>query len=344
MRVGHYVNQFFAGIGGEEHANVPPAVRDGPVGPGRMLESLLRPEGSVVSTLFCGDNFAGEHRDETAAALRDWLLRICPDAVIAGPAFSAGRYGHACAQVCRVAAETGIPAVTGMHPENPGVLVYRPAYIIPTCGSAVDMKPALIAMQRLAQQLISGEPLGPAEHEGYLPRGIRRPGMRDQIGAERAVAMLVAKIKGTPFRTELPVDAYESVPPAPGIRDLSQATIAIVTTGAIVPRGNPDHLKRCSETRWARYALGNRAVLRPEEFECVHGGFYNQMATDNPNVVLPLDVLRDLERERAFARLVDFYCTTTGNDQRLSDCRRNGAEIGETLRSAQVDGVLLVAT
>jgi len=343
MRVGHYVNQFFAGIGGEEHANVPPAVRDGPVGPGRMLDGLLGP-GSVVSTLFCGDNFAGEHRDETAAAVREWLQHVRPDAVIAGPAFSAGRYGHACAQVCRVAAETGIPAVTGMHPENPGVLVYRPAYIVPTGGSAVDMKPALIAMQRLVRHLISGDALGPAERDGYLPRGIRRPGMRDEIGAERAVAMLVAKITGTPFRTELPVDAYEFVPPAPGIADLSRATIAVVTTGAIVPRGNPDHLKRCSETRWVRYALGNRAVLTPEEFECVHGGFYNQMATDNPNVVLPLDVLRDLERDRAFARLVDFYCTTTGNDQRLSDCRRNGAEIGEMLRSAQVDGVLLVAT
>ena len=30
LRIGHYLNQFFAGIGGEEHANVPPAVRIGP--------------------------------------------------------------------------------------------------------------------------------------------------------------------------------------------------------------------------------------------------------------------------------------------------------------------------
>jgi glycine reductase len=76
----------------------------------------------------------------------------------------------------------------------------------------------------------------------------------------------------------------------------------------------------------------------------VHGGFYNQMASDNPNLVLPLDVVRELEREGAFGRLVDFYCSTTGNDQRLLDCRRNGAEIAAALVTERADGVLLVCT
>ncbi|TMI78150.1 MAG: glycine/betaine/sarcosine/D-proline family reductase selenoprotein B, partial [Bacillati bacterium ANGP1] len=48
--------------------------------------------------------------------------------------------------------------------------------------------------------------------------------------------------------------------------------------------------------------------------------------------------------EGRIGRLVDFYCTTTGNDQRLIDCRRNGEEIAETLWRERVDGVLLVAT
>lgn len=344
MRVGHYLNQFFAGIGGEERAQTPPSVREGAVGPGRLVDALLRPEGEVASTFICGDNFFNEQFEAAAEALRGWLRDVRPDIVVAGPAFAAGRYGRACAEVCRLAAEEGIPAVTGMHPENPGVLIYRQAYVVPTGDSAADMSPALTAMGALARKLVGRVPLGPAEEEGYLPRGVRRPGRRARPGAERAVAMLVARMRGEPFRTELPIDPYEAVPPAPALPDLAQATIAVVTTGAIVPKGNPDHLKRCSETRWVKYGLGNRTVLSPEEFECVHGGFFNVPASENPHVVLPLDALRELEREGRIGRLVDFYCTTTGNDQRLIDCRRNGEEIAETLSRERVDGVLLVAT
>lgn len=344
LRVGHYVNQFFAGIGGEEHANVPPAVRPGPVGPGRLLHSLLGAEGSVVSTLVCGDNFFNEHLADARAAVRAWIEGDRLHVILAGPAFAAGRYGSACAEVCRTAGERRVPAVAGMHPENPGVLIYRHAYIVPTGGSAADMHAALTAMLALGRKLAVGAPPEPAERDGYLPRGIRRPGLRESTGAVRAVDMLVAKLQDRPYRTELPVNAYESVPPAPPVLDLRRARIAAVTTGALVPKGNPDHLRRCSETRWRRYDLGGRAVLSSDAFECVHGGFYNQTASDNPQVILPLDALRALEHEGAFGQLLDFYCTTTGNDQRLADCTRNGAEIGEALRSERVDGVLLVAT
>jgi glycine reductase len=206
------------------------------------------------------------------------------------------------------------------------------------------MKPALDAMVRLARTLGARRPLGPAEEEGYLPRGIRRPGMRAVPGARRAADMLVAKLRGAPFRTELPAEGYEAVAAAPALADLAGATIAVVTTGAIVPKGNPDYLKRCSETRWRRYDLAGRRRLTHNDFECVHGGFYNVPACENPNVVLPLDALRDLEARGTFARLADFYCTTTGNDQRFADCVRNGKEIAELLWQERIDGVLLVAT
>jgi len=344
LRIAHYINQFFAGIGGEEHADTPPAVKDGPVGPGRAIQSALGPHGAVISTMVCGDSYFNEQIDSAAEAVRAWLGAQPPDVAIAGPAFAAGRYGRACVEVCRIAADLGIPAVTGMHPENPGLLMYREAYVVPTAGNAAGMGPALGAIVPLARKLGARLPLGPAEEEGYLPRGIRRPGTRPLPGARRAVDMLVAKLSGKAFRTELPVETYEAVAPAPPVADLPHATIAVVTTGAIVPKGNPDHLKRCSETRWRRYELGGRKRLTPDEFECVHGGFYNVPASENPNVVLPLDALRDLEARGAFARLADFYCTTTGNDQRFADCVRNGKEIAELLWHERIDGVLLVAT
>jgi glycine/betaine/sarcosine/D-proline reductase family selenoprotein B len=344
LRLGHYMNQFFAGVGGEAHANHPPEVREGPLGPGRALQTLLKDDGGVVSTLLCGDNYFNEQIEPARSAVRVWLDEILPDAVLAGPAFAAGRYGSACAEVCRLSEELGIPAVTGLYPENPGLLVYKRAFVIPTGNSATGMVPALTAMLALVKKRAARLPLAPAEMEGYLPRGIRRPGLRERPGAERAVAMLVAKLRGEPFRTEIPVDKYEAVPPAPPIADICQARIAVVTTGGIVPKGNPDRIKRCSETRWRQYDLTGLDALSPENFECVHGGFFNQSACQNPHLVLPLDALRALEREGAFGKLMDFFCSTVGNDQRLADCKRHGTEIAALLRSRQVDGALLVAT
>ncbi len=37
IRVVHYLNQFFGGVGGENKADVGPQVRNGPIGPGRAL-------------------------------------------------------------------------------------------------------------------------------------------------------------------------------------------------------------------------------------------------------------------------------------------------------------------
>ena len=56
MRVVHYLNQFFGGIGGEDQADTELSVRPEAVGPGRLLEQAL-PDGShIVATVICGDN------------------------------------------------------------------------------------------------------------------------------------------------------------------------------------------------------------------------------------------------------------------------------------------------
>jgi betaine reductase len=345
VRAAHYLNQFFGGIGGEEAADAHPQARSGAVGPGRMLETLLAGKGAAVaSTLICGDTFFNEHGDDAEQAVREWLRTSAAELVFAGPAFAAGRYGVACAHVCRLAAEEGIPAVTGVHRENPGRIVYPKAYTVATARTAAGMKPALEAMAALGVRLAAGGELGPAEAEGYLPRGVRRPGYRHKPGAARAVEMLVAKLTGAGFQTEIPVEGYDSVPPAAPISDPAQITIGLVTTGAIVPKGNPDRLRRASETRWARYPLEAWDALDADHYECVHGGFFNMLACENPNLVLPLDALRTLEREGAIGRLADFYCCTTGNDQRLADCARNGREIASALADAGVEAALLVAT
>ena len=113
-RVVHYINQFFAGIGGEEKARVGLSERSGALGPGRILQEALKGKGEVVATLFCGDDYFVENQNEVLDRAMKSVARHKPDLLIAGPAFNAGRYGHACGTLCcSVQGELGIPAVVG---------------------------------------------------------------------------------------------------------------------------------------------------------------------------------------------------------------------------------------
>ena len=125
LRVVHYLNQFFAGIGAEDKADMPPGHREGAVGPGRVLQQTLGDRAEVVATVYCGDNYAGE-KARAIDEILDLVRKYRPDVVIAGPAFSAGRYGLACGEVTLGARERlGVTAVTGMHVDNAATEVYR---------------------------------------------------------------------------------------------------------------------------------------------------------------------------------------------------------------------------
>src|SRR5215467_5931491 len=141
LRVVCYVNQFFGQLGGEDKARVGPQVVDGAVGAARAVQQALGDAGSVVATVICGDNYAAEHAERATAEMVELVAAARPDLLVAGPAFLAGRYGVACGALCAaVQAELKIPAVTGMHAENPGVDLYRrQVYIVQTGSEASRM-------------------------------------------------------------------------------------------------------------------------------------------------------------------------------------------------------------
>ena len=62
-------------------------------------------------------------------------------------------------------------------------------------------------MAKVANKLLAGESVGSADEEGYFPRGIRHQvWLSDGKPAyERMVDMLVKKLNGQPFETELPI-------------------------------------------------------------------------------------------------------------------------------------------
>lgn len=345
IRVVHYLNQFFGGIGAEEHANEPVRVVRGPVGPGRVLVQLLEAEGEVVATMICGDNYFNERQDEALAAVVEALKEARPDVVVAGPAFDAGRYGLACGAVCKAAQGMGIPSVTGMHPENPGVATHgHEAVVVPTGANPAEMKQALAEMCRLALKMASGQELDPAETEGYLARGIRRPGLRPEPGFKRAMDMLVDKLNGRPFKTEVPIRLPDRVEPAPEVPDLETATIALVTTGGLVRKGNPDRQLPSNARRYFRHSVNELQGLSAQDWEAFHSGYFNGIVNTNPNYVLPLCFMRDLEREGAIASVYPWIYALPGVSTPVMYARQLGEGIAGELREDGVDGCILVAT
>ena len=345
LRVVHFVNQFFAGIGGEDQAHVGVSVRDGVVGPGRALQQALGADAQVIATIVCGDNFMSERPDEALAEIGSALSRLRPDALVAGPAFGSGRYGLACAHVCRRAQQQGIPAATAMHPENPGATSFRrEVVILPTGESAVSMQSDLARVARMALRLARKEELGPAELEGHLPQGKRRSHDRGRPGWQRALDMLSAKLAGRPFTTEVPYNAPEQVRPAPPLVDLTRATIAMVTTGGLVRKGNPERQSAANAVRYHRHAVTSLESLTPEEWEAFHAGYFNHIVNKNPNYILPLSFLRELEGKGHIGRVHDQIFALPGVSTPVAASRALGRAIAEELKQSRVDGALLVAT
>ena len=104
MRVVHYLNQFFGGIGGEERADTEPRVHDEPVGPGRLLEQVMGEDAQIVRTIVRGDNYATENMDSLEAFVVEKTKEVQADLFVAGPCFEAAATvwpQRDCALLCR---------------------------------------------------------------------------------------------------------------------------------------------------------------------------------------------------------------------------------------------------
>ena len=344
-RVVHYINQFFANIGGEEMAHVAPELREGFVGPGLAFNQAWKGEAEIVATIVCGDSHFAEHEKEAKAQILAWVKEQKPDLFIAGPAFNAGRYGYACANVAlAVKEELGIPVLTGMYEENPGADLKDKILIVPTANSAAGMRKAAPVMAKLALKLMKGEKLGASCEDGYMPNGVRVNFFEKERGSKRAVDMLLKKLADKPFTTEYPMPSFDRVAPNPAVKDLSHATVALCTSGGIVPKGNPDHIESSSASHYGEYCIKGVEKLTAETYETAHGGYDPVYANDNPNRVLPVDVMREFEREGRIGKLHDYFYTTVGNGTSVANAKKFAAEYAQKLLQAGVNAVIMTST
>ena len=302
IKVVHYINQFFAQIGGEEKADYPAEIRVGEVvGPGLALTQNFKDEAEIIATVICGDSYFNENLEKAKADILAMVKEQAPDVFIAGPAFNAGRYGVACGTIAAaVQEELGIPAVTGMYVENPGADMFKnDVYMISTKNSAAGMRDAVKKLAPLAVKLAKGEKIGSSAEEGYIPNGVR-------------------------------VNFFENrVEPNPAVKDLAHAKIALVTSGGIVPKGNPDHIESSSASHYGEYDITGVTDLTEETYETAHGGYDPVYANEDPDRVLPVDVLRDMEKEGVIGSLHHLFYTTVGNGTSVASAKAFAAEYSQ---------------
>lgn len=350
VRVMHYLNQYFASAGGEDKADVPVASCEGSLGPGKRLQDLLGDSAEIVVTAYCGDDYFAQHTDEALASIvqiaRDSKVKL----VVAGPAFASGRYGFACAEVCHaVSTSLGLDCVTGLHVENPGVETYkqykdRKVFAFPTTEIVSGMEDSLKKMAQGVSRLATGSAIGPPAEESYIPRGFRLDEVASKSGAARAVGMLLDKLAGRPFITEIPVEHLEAIPVAPRVTNLKDTCLGLVTTSGVIPPGNPDGFRGYQNTKWAKYPIDKLDSMLDAEWDVVHNGYNTEFMKQNPNYGVPLDALRELEREGVFARLYPYFYVTPGPRGLLSVMHRLGREMLLEMKADGVDAVLLVST
>ena len=321
-----YINQFFGQIGGEDKADFAPEIREGKVGP--ALEFAKKLDAEITYTIICGDNYMGSNTEQAVKEVLEMLEDKEFDIFLAGPAFQAGRYGVACGTICKAVKEKyGVPVITSINEENPGAEMFKKdMYILRGGNIASRMREDVKAMVRLANKILNGEEIGSADEEGYL------------------VEMLVKKLHGEPFDTELPIPKMDRVPIAPAIKDLKHARIALLNTGGIVPVDNPDHIQSASATRWGRYDISGDKELKGGEYKTIHAGFDPAAADADPNVITPVDALKELEKEGEFGSLHPYFYTTVGTGTTQAEAQRMAREIIPYLQEDNVDGVIMVST
>jgi len=345
-----YINQFFAGIGGEDQAQMEPKFFDEPIGPAMAYKQALAGIVEITHTIVCGDNFIGTNTEEAIGRILDFLRNKEFDLFFAGPAFRAGRYGVACGHVCKAVKEQfGAPAFTSMNEENPGMEMFcKDVHVFKGGASATAMKKDVAAIAEFTKKVINGQPLGCAQQEGYFGRGVRWEVFPEPPvpAADRVIDLLLKKINGEPFVSELPIPDIDRVPIAQEIvpEALRAMTVALITSGGIVPAGNPDRIQSASATKWGKYDVSDMESLKSGEFFTIHAGYDPAAGNEDPNRIMPLDVMREYEKEGKIGGVYKYFYSTVGTGTTQAEAARMGREIAAELKNEGISAAILTST
>jgi betaine reductase len=299
----------------------------------------------VVATAVCGDDLFAAEPDRCARSLLAGLDEAAPDVLLAGPAFGSGRYGFACGRLCEAAADRGLAAAAALHADNPAVPLFaRTVVVVPASAQATGMAEAMAALAELALSLDGDGALQPPRPEALLGWRERRNVLHREPAAVRAVDLLLARLRGLPADSEIPLPAHEVVPASPPVAGLREATVALVTDGGLVAKNNPERMPSGRSTRYCRLPLDGLQRLSAEAFDIVHHGYDNRHVAADPNRLVPLDALLRCQREGLVGRVHPFAYSTAGVGTGVQAAAAMGRQLAAELRQAGVQAAILTST
>jgi glycine reductase len=156
--------------------------------------------------------------------------------------------------------------------------------------------------------------------------------------------MLLAKLRGDAFTSEIAPPKFTGAKPAAPLNDLSSAVIALVTDGGLVLEGNPDKIEPGRPTRFTTIPIAGVDSLDADRYDAVHSGYDTAIANRDPNRLVPLDAMRELEREGVIGKLHEFVHSTGGAHAAVDNATSIGQGIAARLKAAGVTGVILTST
>lgn len=346
IKVIHYINQFYAGMGGEDMASVGISVKEEPVGPGALLAKLLGDEYEITATIICGDNYIAENTENVCNKFINIIKKYGAQLFLAGPAFNAGRYGLGCGAVTSVVTEQlKIPAVTALYAENPGTDLYKDrCYILKTDNNAAKMRDVLKRITSFTDRLVKDEFIADGKKEGYHGSGPAVEIDYSVPAATRSIRMLLSKYNKCNYHTEVKMPNHEEIPLPVLTKPLNAIKVAVVTDGGLVPAGNPDNMVVTNSKRFKRYTYGDAVRLDAADYEVRHQGYNNAFVLADPNRLVPIDGLVKLKEEGKIGEVFHSYYTTAGVMTPMEKGKEFGKGIAEDMKANGVDAVILTST
>ena len=127
-----------------------------------------------------------------------------------------------------------------------------------------------------------------------------------------------------------------------GIRNV--VAVALITTGGLVPKGNPDHLKQAFSVAHGKYELTEDNPLTADNFESIHGGYDTTYASAEPNRLIPYDSMVSLEAEGKIGSFYPYFLTTCGIGTNVESSVMIGEAMVRDLKEGQVTAAILTST
>ena len=161
---------------------------------------------------------------------------------------------------------------------------------------------------------------------------------------KRALDMLLSKYYGKKYESEVPMESHDEVKIPVLKTDLSNATILLITDGGLVPKGNPDNLPCTNSCCFYQYSIKGKDSLNKNDYEVHHQGYDSKFVTENPNRLVPVDAMRNLEKKGVIGKLYASYIATTGVMTPVDDSIMMGEKIAEIMKQNDIDAAIVTST